>query len=241
MIKLKDILNESDDLTTAKAKIIANLTGTRWEAVEDFFYDYNIDWSFMDYMKKAPLKVRMDFASALSGKPNNKYLQAFVKKFGRPTPKYEIKEETGDSAEDFAKQIEKVIKKHFPTSTSWARYSNRIGESIFIGLAIGTKSDWSNGILENAPVEYRAFVWGVKGGVTTDKMVLETTDSSITTKPIDKPYHAYGRIKVKGRKTTGDEDKILAAVDKHMMALKKAVKDNLNIMTDEHQWVKKYV
>lgn len=77
------ILNESDDLTTANAKIIAKLTGTRWERVEDFFYDHNIDNTIVDFLKKGSLKDRRDFATALSGYPNNKYLQFFVKKFGR--------------------------------------------------------------------------------------------------------------------------------------------------------------
>ena len=83
MIKLKDLLNEGEELTIAKAKQAAQLTGTRWEAVEDFMYKYNIDNRFVDYLRKGSLKDRMNFAAAISGKPNNKYLQFFVKKFGR--------------------------------------------------------------------------------------------------------------------------------------------------------------
>ena len=244
MIKLKDLLNESDDLTTAKAKIIANLTGTRWEKVEDFIYDTPEinSTDLVNYIKKGSLKDRMDFATALSGKPNNKYAQILIKKIGKPRPKYEIKEETGGSAEDFAKRIEEVIKKHFPTSSYYAEYSKNLSESIHIRFAIGKKSDWSGGYWENAPVDYRAMIWGIKGGVTNDRMMLESNGgASVRIDPGPDSYYAFKRLRVPTRKTRGGEEEILRAVEKVMINIKKTTKENLDNFKNDDKWVKKYI
>jgi hypothetical protein len=153
-----------------------------------------------------------------------------------------LKEETSGPAIDFAAKIEKMMKKYFPTSTCNARYDKHLSEHIYIRFAIGQQKDWSSGYIQNAPVDYTAFIFNIKDAKTNDRMKLESSSGAkIWTKPIDKPYHAYGRINVPTRKTTGGEDKIFKAIEKVMANLKKSTKDNLDIMKDEHQWVKKYI
>lgn len=146
------------------------------------------------------------------------------------------------SADEFANKIQNLLDNHFPNSTGFASYSDRRGESIAIKFAIGQKKDWSNGIIQNSPVQYGAMIFGIKNGMVTDKMSLESSvGASITTKPPTNSYLAYGRVKVATRKTTGNEAKLLKAIEKVLVTLKTQTKKNLGNMTDQHQWVKNYI
>lgn len=152
-----------------------------------------------------------------------------------------ITEDNG-SAEDFAKQIDDLIGKYFPKSKHWAVYKKGLGESIYIRLAIGQKTDWSNGIIDNAPIEYGAIIFGIENGQTNDSMSLESSrGASITIKPPENSYLAYGRVKIPTRKTKGGEAKILKAIEKVLVNIKSQGRKNIGNMTDDHQWVKKYV
>ncbi|MBT8327202.1 MAG: hypothetical protein KJP21_05730 [Bacteroidia bacterium] len=153
-----------------------------------------------------------------------------------------LAEQTGGSADDFANDIKKLMLKYFPTSYCYAGYSDNISESIWIKFAIGKKSDWYNGIIQNAPVEYSAIIFGIKDGKTNDKMSLESSvGARVTIKPPENSYLAYGRVRVPTRKTRGGEERILKAIEKVISTLKKETKQNLSNMTDDHQWVKKYI
>jgi len=75
----KSIVNENRGFYMA----IAGLTGTRGPAVEKFIKDYNLDdKKLFNFLKKGKLKDRMNFASALSGKPGNKLQGDIVGLFG---------------------------------------------------------------------------------------------------------------------------------------------------------------
>lgn len=78
---LMRILNESE------AEEIANLTGLRTQAVKKFIDDNNIDdRKLLAYLKiKGPktLSNRMDMATAIVGKPGNKYSQGIIKAFSK--------------------------------------------------------------------------------------------------------------------------------------------------------------
>lgn len=153
-----------------------------------------------------------------------------------------ITEETGGSAHDFAKEIDNLIEKYFPKSKHWAVYSSNLSESISIKLAIGQKKDWSGGIINNSPVEYGALVFGIEDGKTTNRMSLESSmGAGITIKPPKDSYLAFGRVRVPTRKTTGDEKKIIKAVEKVLINLKTQTKKNLGNLPDDYQWVKKYI
>ena len=80
MIKLKNILNET---ASKEAMGIAGFTGTRGIAVQKFIDDFNLNAKkLFNFISKGKLKDRMDFATAISGKPGNKYQGNFVGMFG---------------------------------------------------------------------------------------------------------------------------------------------------------------
>ena len=71
MIKLKDILNET---ASKEAMGIAGFTGTRGIAVQKFIDDFNLNAKkLFNFIAKGKLKDRMDFTTAISGRPGNKY------------------------------------------------------------------------------------------------------------------------------------------------------------------------
>lgn len=62
---------------------IAALTGTRGDAVQKFIDTHEIDArKLFNFLKKGKLNDRMDFVTALSGKPNNPIQKKMVKMFG---------------------------------------------------------------------------------------------------------------------------------------------------------------
>jgi hypothetical protein len=83
MIKLKDILKET---ASKEAMGIAGFTGTRGIAVQKFIDDFNLNSKkLFNFIAKGKLKDRMDFTTAISGKPGNKYQGNFVGMFGEST------------------------------------------------------------------------------------------------------------------------------------------------------------
>jgi hypothetical protein len=65
---------------------IAGFTGTRGIAVQKFIDDFNLNAKkLFNFISKGKLKDRMDFATAISGKPGNKYQGNFVGMFGEGT------------------------------------------------------------------------------------------------------------------------------------------------------------
>ena len=83
MISLKNILNET---ASKEAMGIAGFTGTRAIAVQKFIDDFNLNAKkLFNFIAKGKLKDRMDFTTAISGKPGNKYQGNFVGMFGENT------------------------------------------------------------------------------------------------------------------------------------------------------------
>jgi hypothetical protein len=83
MIKLKDILKET---ASKEAMGIAGFTGTRGIAVQKFIDDFNLNSKkLFNFIAKGKLKDRMDFTTAISGRPGNKYQGNFVGMFGEST------------------------------------------------------------------------------------------------------------------------------------------------------------
>ena len=80
MISLVKLLKET---TSKEAMGIAGFTGTRAIAVQKFIDDFNLNAKkLFNFISKGKLKDRMDFATAISGKPGNKYQGNFVGMFG---------------------------------------------------------------------------------------------------------------------------------------------------------------
>ena len=71
------------EATGREAKEIAKLTGTRDSIVQKFIEDFNLNAkNLFNFIAKGKEKVRKDFATAMSGRPGNKYQGDFVGMFG---------------------------------------------------------------------------------------------------------------------------------------------------------------
>ena len=75
--------NVVSETTGREAKEIARLTGTRDSIVQKFIDDFNLNAkNLFNFITKGKEKVRKDFATAMSGRPGNKYQGDFVGMFG---------------------------------------------------------------------------------------------------------------------------------------------------------------
>ena len=69
--------------TGSEAKEIAGLTGTRDSIVQKFIDDYNLNAkNLVKFISKGKEKIRKDFATAMAGRPGNRYQGDFVGMFG---------------------------------------------------------------------------------------------------------------------------------------------------------------
>jgi hypothetical protein len=74
---------ESVNEASREAMGIAGFTGTRGSAVQKFIDDYNLNArKLFNFVKKGKLKDRMDFVTAIAGKPGNKFQGKMVGMFG---------------------------------------------------------------------------------------------------------------------------------------------------------------
>ena len=82
-ISKENVVNEG---VGREAIAIAGFTGTRGIAVQKFIDDFNLNAKkLFNFISKGKLKDRMDFATAISGNPGNKYQGNFVGMFGEST------------------------------------------------------------------------------------------------------------------------------------------------------------
>jgi hypothetical protein len=75
--------NMVSETTGREAKEIARLTGTHDNIVQKFIDDFNLNAkNLFNFISKGKEKVRKDFATAMSGRPGNRYQGDFVGMFG---------------------------------------------------------------------------------------------------------------------------------------------------------------
>ena len=73
---------ESVNEASKEAMGIAAFTGTRGAFVDDFIKKHNIDArKLFNFVRKGNLRDRMDFVTAVAGKPNNKFFKMIVGRF----------------------------------------------------------------------------------------------------------------------------------------------------------------
>jgi hypothetical protein len=78
-LQLKESTNEGIE---PQIKKIAHFTGTRPEAVEDFVSKHALNFTkLLKYVQKGGLPQRMEFVSALAGRPNNPKQKKIIKQF----------------------------------------------------------------------------------------------------------------------------------------------------------------
>ena len=85
-IKQNKVINVANKPTMAEASKeamgIAGFTGTRGVAVDDFIKKNKIDArKLFNFVRKGNLRDRMDFVTAIAGKPNNKFHKMIVSRF----------------------------------------------------------------------------------------------------------------------------------------------------------------
>jgi len=103
-------VNES---ASKEAMGIAALTGTRGSAVQDFIDKNRINSrKLFNALKKANLQGRINFASALSGKPNNPNAKLTVKLFGEDKKEVIAFRKKAKSEKAFYDILDKVEKKY---------------------------------------------------------------------------------------------------------------------------------
>jgi hypothetical protein len=79
-MKLKSLLNENASRTAME---IGGLTGMNKDAIQKFVDTHNLDIEkVFQYVKKGKLSDRMDFVTAVVGKPDNRIQKMIIAKFG---------------------------------------------------------------------------------------------------------------------------------------------------------------
>ena len=139
-------------------------------------------------------------------------------------------------AEKLIPQISKIISDNFPNSSKLVRFNTRFLNSVEIDFVLGTKKEWANGIIQNAPLSFHAFIYNFdnEGNAIKDKYSFEPAYCRLTIKSTN-PMYAYQSIKIPTRKGKGDEKQLINSINKFFKNMKKIVVDNKHLMTDEHQ------
>ena len=96
---------------------IAAFTGTRGVAVDDFIKKNKIDArKLFNFVRKGNLRDRMDFVTAIAGKPNNKFFKMIVGRFAESVNEdknqiVKLKKKVGKSEIKFYDALSKIEKK----------------------------------------------------------------------------------------------------------------------------------
>ena len=111
--QLPFIVESVNESASREAMGIAALTGTRGSAVQDFIDKNRINSrKLFNALKKANLQGRINFASALSGKPGNPNEKLTIKLFGEDKSEVEkIKKQVGKNEIKFYDALSKVEKR----------------------------------------------------------------------------------------------------------------------------------
>ena len=108
---------ESVNEASKEAMGIAGFTGTRGVAVDDFIKKHKIDArKLFNFVKKGNLRDRMDFVTAIAGKPNNKFFKMIVGRFAESVNEdknqiVKLKKKVGKSEIKFYDALSKIEKK----------------------------------------------------------------------------------------------------------------------------------
>lgn len=99
-------------------KAIATQTGTRADAVKKFIEKHNLDGDkLLKWIKGASVGERMDFVSALVGKPGNKIQRKILKKFGK-----KLAEDTLNETHWINPQAQQKFARKFKTKKSKLKF-----------------------------------------------------------------------------------------------------------------------
>lgn len=124
---------------------------------------------------------------------------------------------------EFKDAVKAAYKKYFPESNVNIRIFRCLGKAITIDCFLaGDLSEVAGGIPENDMFHVNVWIdltenFYVENDLP-DNLVMEWRNSSVIKKPEQK-YLAYGAETVRYRKTSGDAEKIVKALDKYFSRL----------------------
>ena len=151
---------------------------------------------------------------------------------------------------EFIKEVKMSYSEQFPLSACAVEYSDNLYRSIGINCKLaGKKEENSGGYWENDMFHIRFSISApdaqLPKGTTEETdlpevIQLEVWDKSYLTKPENK-YMAYGRRRLKFRKTTGTPESIVKTLDKYFKAIRTQLEEdvkNENITADHIELLK---
>jgi len=145
--------------------------------------------------------------------------------------------ENAKTVDDAVNIIEKNFKKHFPKSFIRVSSKSSLGGSdISMKFAIGEKSDWASGYIENDPMYHLIWIWGTKDGedFTTNKYkVTMSIGNRIATKEKDSKHPWLSVIKKIGwRNKTANINGAIKHLDDYFKKMKVAAKQYKDDLPD---------
>ena len=129
--------------------------------------------------------------------------------------------------QNMAKEIEKVVKKHFPKSFVDVRTKGPLGSNDpTLRFALGkTKADWPNGIIENDPLWTMIFFDGFdkEGNLPGDARINLSPGKVKATMGQGGAFRINGQpqMKFKWRNQTAAPEGIIKKLDKYLRLIKK--------------------
>ena len=148
------------------------------------------------------------------------------------------------NTKNFMQEVEKTYKNHFPKSLIRVKYSSFYPSIDVTPVLAGNRDEVTNGIWQNDILSVsftidnngKEFNKEVFDGDLPDEITISADQKSYAIKP-DSVYLAYGHRKLSFRKTQGNPEKILSALDKFFASLKKSLSEDLesgNIADKNH-------
>ena len=232
MIRLKDILNEVKD------QVKGGLSDTK--SVEDIAKKHNVSVDKINTQIKMGIKVEMehtdDKAVALEiAKDHLWELPDYYTKLTKMENESTVNESVMDT--DISEQLKRVVLKYFPKSTVVAYFSSNLMASYTLKFALGDQSTWG-ATFHNDPA---AMIFSISGKIDKDGNILGTVTceqilgGSFSIVPPPDSYYAYGRHKVKYRKSSGPIESVIKSLDRYFSKVKSEVKSNIDLFKPEDQ------
>lgn len=135
-------------------------------------------------------------------------------------------------ADKIVKEIQAVFKKYFPKSLIEVYFSANLAPSITVRFALGTKKDWTNGIMHNDPM---LTVWHVGMGSTGYGKTQFDRDGNMLGDKVTIEMGGLGGslmvgnhnyIKIPYRKQTVTPNKVVGHFERYLKKMRKTYEDN---------------
>jgi hypothetical protein len=147
--------------------------------------------------------------------------------------------------QEFINQVEKAYNKHFPESKCFAKLKKNFYPDIWVECYLAGNSAENSGLYWDNDIFRVKFQIENENGQPLEGIDLESELPNLKIESIGKTYsikpensmYAFGTRKLSFRKTSGDAEKILSALDKFFASLKKSIVEDFqagNIQDKKH-------